>query len=143
MGIQSEYKRLDLIADELEELRKYAKDTKDVRELIKMINRYKKSDMDIIWVEDKEEFMLETEAMLSAQLDKLYKQQSSDIEDKMKAVEGLLSLVKSNIGKVAYNATIKAVKYITDVLDRGLLYHYYDVSEKIYKDIDKITKEGR
>jgi len=143
MGIQTEFKQLNLILDELEELKQCVEDKDDVRELTKLINKYKKTDIDTIWVENKEEFMLQVEELLSNQLDKFYKQQMNDIKKIQKSLERLLSLVNHNIGKIVYEMSNKALKGVVDALEKGLLYHYYEVSEKIQKDIEKITKEGR
>ncbi len=89
----TEYLQLDLIKDELEELKNYSKDNQDVRELMKLINHYKKTNLDIIHVEDKTEFMLQVEELLSNQLDKLYKQQIEYISEVKKTLERFLSLV--------------------------------------------------
>ena len=139
----TEYLQLDLIKDELEELKNYSKDNQDVRELMKLINHYKKTNLDIIHVEDKTEFMLQVEELLSNQLDKLYKQQIEYISEIKQTLERFLSLVNCHIGKVVYEISNKALKYVLDTLEKGLLYHYYEVSEKIQKDIEKIVKEGR
>ena len=87
--------------------------------------------------------MLQVEELLSNQLDKLYKQQIEYISEVKQALERFLSLVNCHIGKVVYEISNKALQYVLDTLEKGLLYHYYEVSEKIQKDIEKIVKEGR
>ena len=141
MGLKTEFAQLDLILDELKELKNSSNDRESIYELIKYINTYKNVNSDTIIVEDKEEFMLTVEELLSNQLDTLYCEQINNIRSNLKALVSDLSTVKQTIGKVVYEMSNKALDYVYDALEKGLLKHYYELSIKVQKDIDKITVE--